>query len=308
MKPGIVFFGTPSFAVASLEAILSAGYPVPLVVTQPDREAGRGLKSKTQAVKAFCLERNLPLLQPPKMKDPAFHQKLRDTGAAWFVVAAFGRILPRAILDLPKLTLNVHASLLPRWRGASPIQRAVVAGDAETGISIIRLVEELDAGDVLLKKATLIDPNETSGELEQRLARIGGEAIVETLRLLESNQAVFAPQPRDGITLAPPIDVSEAQLSWALSAAEIHNRIRGFQPWPGAFTHDGTSRMKLLRSRLTDRPCSGTPPGQLLLERKAIFVATGDVWLELLELQREGRGVQTAQQFAQGYRGSPQWH
>jgi methionyl-tRNA formyltransferase len=297
--------GSPPFAVRTLEAILLSGRSVPLVVTQPDKPAGRGQKLSTSAVKEFALSKGLAIFQPTKMKDPVFLKALQETGANVFVVAAFGRILPRVLLDIPKLTLNVHASLLPKWRGAGPIERSIVNGDKVTGVSIMKLVEELDAGDVMLQKSMVIEPNETAGELEIRMAEVGAQALIEALDLLDAGKAQFAAQDATQITFAPPIDASEGKLNWTQSVQEVHNRIRGFFPWPGAYTVANGERIKIHRSLPAMQERAPSAPGTLLKSDGKLFVACSDGWIEIVELQRESRKRQPAAQFLAGYRMDP---
>lgn len=297
----VVFFGTPEFAAASLEAVLASRRKVSLVVTQPDRPAGRGRKVTEPPVKRFAIANDLPTEQPKKLRDESFLRTLRGTQSKLFIVAAYGRILPPEILAIPGLILNVHASLLPRWRGAAPIARAILAGDAKTGISIMKLVQELDAGDVLLQRETGIGTDETCGELTERLSKLGGEILIEALELIECGKARFTPQDVSRITLAPAVSAEEAKIDWGRSAQEIHNQARAFNPWPGAFATDGKQRIKVWRTEITDEKTKGVAPGTLKTEKDRLWVATGDRWLEVSELQREGKARQGAESFLPGY-------
>jgi len=299
----IVFFGTPEFAVSSLEAILSSGRDISLVVTQPDRPFGRGKKIKASAVKEFAISRKILVIQPAKMKDPKFHNALLETNSKLFVVASYGRILPSSILEIPEMTLNVHASLLPRWRGASPINHAILKGDCETGISIIKLVEELDAGDVMMQKITPIDSEEDAVQLENRLAKLGGEAIVEGLDNVDAGDVVFTPQNSMKVTYAPLLTSKDGQINWGQTTVEIHNQIRGLQRWPGAYTSNQKQRIKIFRSKLNNSLTTSRPvPGKLCVNEDRLWIACGDDWLELLELQREGKSKQPAASFLSGYK------
>jgi methionyl-tRNA formyltransferase len=297
----IVFFGSPPFAVASLDAVRRSGRRICAVVTQPDRPAGRGNLLKPPAVKEYAEANGLRILQPPRMKDPTFHGEIASAGTRIFVVAAFGRLLPRAILDLADVTLNVHASLLPRWRGAAPIERAILAGDPVTGVSIMRLVEELDAGDVMLSRSTPIGPDETAGELEARLADLGAGLLVEALDRLDDGIASFAPQDPAAVTFAPPLRSEEGRIGWDRTVREVHDRVRGLSPWPGTFTTDGRHRIKIHRTAPAE-PGPAGPSGSLRIAGGRLFVACSDGWIEIRELQREGRTRQAAAAFLAGYR------
>jgi methionyl-tRNA formyltransferase len=297
----IVFFGTPDFATASLEALLAGGHTVPLVVTQPDQPSGRGRKLSEPSVKRFARTRGIPVLQPGRVRDEGFLRTLRDAGAKLFVVAAYGRILPAELLAIPDLILNVHASLLPKWRGAAPIARSILAGEAETGVSIMRLVLELDAGDVLLRKGTTIGENESAGELTGRLSKLGGEALLEALDVVARGEARFTPQDRGNVTFAPPVKAEEGRIDWARSVRDIHNQVRAFNPWPGAFTCDGKQRIKLWRTERTTGQRQGEATGTLRAEPGGLQVAAGDGWLRILELQREGKARQEVRSFLPGY-------
>jgi methionyl-tRNA formyltransferase len=301
----IIFFGTPSFATASLKALVTRGHEIPLVVTQPDRPAGRGRKVSEPAVKTAAVAYGLRVIQPAKMRDENLWDALRETKAKFFVVAAYGRILPGEILAIPELTLNVHASLLPRWRGAAPIARAIAAGDPTTGISIMRLVAELDAGDVMLREETPIGPEETGGELTARLAGLGARALLAALEKVEAGTAEFTPQDRSFVTLAPPVKAEEGEVDWNRPSMEIHNHVRAFHPWPSAFTTDGRQRIKIFRTAPTQEPSGTAPPGSLRWLKNRLWVATGDRWLELKELQREGKARQGISSFLPGYSISP---
>lgn len=258
------------------------------------------------AVKDLVQRIGLPLVQPAKMKDPAFLETLRSTGARTFVVAAYGRILPKQLLEIPELTLNIHASILPRWRGAAPIQRAIMAGDEKTGISVMRLVEELDAGDVMLVRETPIDPNETAGDVEGRLAKMGADTLLEALDLLDQGKAEFIPQDSSGVTLAPPIETSEAKIDWNQSVRDVHNRVRALNPKPGAFTADPKRRIKILRTRINADVRAAAPVGSPQVQSHRLFVRCNDGWIEVLELLREGKSPQKVAEFLNGYRVSPE--
>ncbi|WP_153114862.1 methionyl-tRNA formyltransferase [Rhodocyclus tenuis] len=293
----IVFAGTPEFAAEALRALLAAGHEVALVLTQPDRPSGRGLALKPSPVKAVALAAGIEVFQPQTLKDPGAQARLREIGADLMVVAAYGLILPPPVLDTPRLgCINIHASLLPRWRGAAPIQRALLAGDNETGISIMQMEAGLDTGPVLLGESLLIAADETTGSLHDRLAALGGRLIVEALAALP---LAAKAQPEQGVTYAAKIGKSEAAIDWSLPALEIERQVRAFNPAPGAvFTLDGAP-VKVWRARAQD--VSGAAPGTVLAaDREGILVACGGGALLLLELQKAGGKRLGAAQFLAG--------
>lgn len=285
--------GSPEFAVPTLEALQDAGHEIAQVYTQPPRPAGRGKAPRPTAVAQRAAALGLEVHWPPSLRDEAVQAGITELGADAAVVVAYGLILPRAVLAAPRLgCLNVHASLLPRWRGAAPIHRAVLAGDAETGISIMQMDEGLDTGPVLMRRATAIGPEETTGDLEARLAALGAAAIVEVL----DEPAAFRPepQPETGATYAAKIDKAEAEINWTRSAAEVDRRIRGLSPVPGAWTMAGAERLKLLRSRVV--PGEGAP-GEVL---EGFRVACGRGAVEITEAQRQGRRPMPAGEVLRG--------
>ncbi len=285
--------GTPDFAVPALEALHGAGHEVVAVYSQPPRPAGRGQKERPSPVHARALELGLEVRHPKSLRDPAEQAAFAALGAEVAVVVAYGLILPQPVLDAPaRGCLNIHASLLPRWRGAAPIHRAVMAGDAETGICIMAMEAGLDTGPVLLRRATPIGDGETTADLHDRLAGIGGALIVEALDRLDD--LVPAPQGKDGVTYAAKIDKDEARIDWTRPAAEIDRQIRGLSPFPGAWTTLGGKRLKLLRSRLAN---GAGAPGAVL---EGFVVACGTGAVEVTEAQIEGRGRQGANAFLNG--------
>ena len=280
----IIFAGTPAFAAAALEALHGAGHTIALVLTQPDRPAGRGLQPAPSAVKELAQALELPVAQPPTLKDPAVVRQLVALNADAMIVAAYGLILPSPVLAVPRAgCLNIHASLLPRWRGAAPIQRALLAGDAETGISIMQMDEGLDTGPVLLQEATPIQPDDTAGTLHDRLAILGARLIVRALDEPLQPQ----PQPESGATYAAKIDKREARIDWREAAVVNDRKVRAFNPVPGAATSHGGAPLKIWRAQL-DRTLSG-PPGQVIAaDARGITIACGDGALRVTELQRAG--------------------
>jgi methionyl-tRNA formyltransferase len=298
----VVFFGTPAFAVPSLDELLASRHAVVAVVTQPDRPRGRGQKTTAGAVKARAVAASLPVLQPDSMKDPAFLSALSGFGADIGVVAAFGRILSETLLAIPRLGMvNVHASLLPRYRGAAPVHRAVMAGDRETGVTIMRVVKALDAGPMLAKASRPIDPDETSQDVEHDLARLGASLLVATLDRMAAEDLPGVPQNDDESTYAPRLTRDDGIVNWKRPASEIHNQIRGLHPWPHAFTFHGDARLILLRSRASDQEAGALPGTVVASDAERIRVSAGTGSIEILELQREGKRPMTAREYVAGH-------
>jgi len=308
MKLRVAFAGTPGFAVPALRA-LHAAHEVAGVLTQPDRPAGRGRNLTASPVKQAALELGLEVAQPARLRsDPKTLASTLALLSAWrvdvMVVVAYGLILPREVLDLPRLgCLNIHASLLPRWRGAAPIQRAIHAGDAETGVSIMQMDEGLDTGGVLCTARVPIDAECTSASLHDQLAELGARQILVALEGRASGTLVATPQPEAGVTYAEKLSRSESRIDWSQPAARIDRQVRAFNPWPTAeATHDGEP-VKLWRSRLagSDVRPAGAAPGTLLgLSGDALRVVCGEGVLEVLELQRAGRKAVSARDFMNG--------
>ena len=290
----IVFMGTPDFAVPALEALIAAGHEVACVYCQPPRPAGRGKKDRPTPVHARAEALGLKVRHPVSLRDATAQAEFAALGADVAVVVAYGLILPQAVLDAPRLgCVNIHASLLPRWRGAAPIHRAIMAGDAETGVCIMRMEAGLDTGPVLLRGRTAIGAEETTGELHDRLARMGADLVVEALAGLET--LVPEPQPDEGVTYAQKIDKAEARIDWSRPAVEMDRLIRGLSPFPGAWTWIGGERVKLLASRMGE---GRGAPGEVLDD--ALSVACGQGAVQLLRLQRAGRGAQDREAFLRG--------
>lgn len=289
----IIFAGTPEFAASALRALIQAGHEVVLALTQPDRPAGRGLQLQASPVKQLVIAHGIPVYQPERLKETASQEPIRvacqDRGAQLMVVAAYGLILPQAVLSLPpRGCLNIHASLLPRWRGAAPIHRAIEAGDASTGITIMQMDAGLDTGAMLMRESVDIAPDETTGSLHDKLARIGGNLIVDALARIDALTAT--PQPSEGLTYAAKVSKAEAQLNWNESAEILARKIRAFNPFPGAtFNLDGEA-VKVWRAEIAgDSGALDCAPGQLIgNDRKTIDVVCGQGVLRLLELQNPG--------------------
>ncbi|CAB1370856.1 methionyl-tRNA formyltransferase [Denitratisoma oestradiolicum] len=281
----VIFAGTPEFAALALEAIIAAGIEVPLVLTQPDRPAGRGQKLQASAVKQVALAHGIPVYQPERLKDPASHEPIRAAGGDVMVVAAYGLILPQAVLDIPPLgCINIHASLLPRWRGAAPIQRAIEAGDAETGVAIMSMEAGLDTGPVLLMKSLPITDNDTAASLHDKLAEQGARLIVDALKRL--HELVLTSQPEEGVTYARKIEKAEGLIDWQRPAEELGRRIRAFNPFPGAATQFGETPIKVWNATLAEG--AGTPGTVLEARSNRLVVACGQGALALTELQKPG--------------------
>jgi len=303
----LAFAGTPEFAEVALARLHAAGFDVPLVLTQPDRPAGRGLKLNPSPVKAFAQARGITVAQPRSLRldgkypDDAAQAReaLLSAQIDVMVVAAYGLILPQWVLDLPpRGCLNIHGSLLPRWRGAAPIHRAIEAGDERTGITIMQMDAGLDTGDMLLAESVAIAPDETTATLHDRLAALGGRLIVEALELAACGGLRPTPQPAEGVSYAHKIDKAEAAIDWALPAAAIERRIRAFDPFPGATAQLSGEVIKLWRARAVN--ASGAPGTVLAVTDDGITVACGDAALQLTELQRPGGKRLPARQFLQG--------
>ncbi|CAM3347728.1 methionyl-tRNA formyltransferase [Halomonas lysinitropha] len=286
----LIFAGTPDFAAESLAALLASRHDVVAVYTQPDRPSGRGRKLTPSPVKALAQEQGLPICQPVSLKVPERQAELASHEADIMVVVAYGLILPRAVLEIPPLgCLNVHASLLPRWRGAAPIQRAIEAGDEESGVTIMQMDAGLDTGDMLLIRRTPISATTTAGELHDRLASLGGEAIVEALDALSDEGLDATPQPEAGVTYAAKLSKAEAELDFTRPAAELAARIRAFNPWPVAWCALGNDRLRLLMARAASIAPGEAPmpPGTLLAHgADALRIACGEAGDQVLEVTR----------------------
>ena len=289
----LVFMGTPDFAVPALDALAGAGHEIAAVYTQPPRPAGRGKQARPSPVQARAEALGLEVRHPASLKPQGEREAFADLGADVAVVAAYGLILPRAILDAPaRGCLNIHASLLPRWRGAAPIQRAIMAGDTETGVCIMQMEPGLDTGPVLLRRATPIGEDETAGDLQARLAALGAEAVLAALEGFEGLRPV--PQGEAGVTYADKIDKAEARIDWAQPAEVVARRIRGLSPFPGAWCRAGGERLKLHRARAVG---GAGAPGERL---DGLTIACGRGAVEVTEAQREGRRPMPAAEILRG--------
>ncbi|MBL4626611.1 MAG: methionyl-tRNA formyltransferase [Roseicyclus sp.] len=294
----LIFMGTPDFSVPVLDALVEAGHDIAAVYSQPPRPAGRGKKDRPSPVQARAEALGLPVRHPVSLKDAGAQTDFAALNADAAVVVAYGLILPQVILDAPtRGCLNIHASLLPRWRGAAPIQRAIMAGDANTGVCIMQMEAGLDTGPVLSRHEVQIGPEETAGALHDRLSALGATAIVEALAQLD--QLTPVPQPVEGVTYAAKIEKSEAKLDWGASASHINRQILGLSPFPGAWTMAGGKRLKLLSSRVT----SGSgEPGTVVL---GLTIACGEGAVEVTRVQPEGKGAMDTKDYLLGARIAP---
>ncbi len=292
----LIFAGTPEFAARALQAIVDAGHEVALVLTQPDRPAGRGMALQPSAVKRVALAHGIEVFQPATLRDADAQARLAACAAEAMVVAAYGLILPQVVLDLPRHgCLNIHASLLPRWRGAAPIQRALLAGDAQTGVCIMQMEAGLDTGPVLLREAFPIAGDDTTATLHDKLAACGARLVVEALGRLP---LPAAPQPEDGVTYAHKIEKAEAAIDWTKPAVELDRHIRAFNPFPGAHAQFAGQTVKLWAA--SPLAASGRPGEILAIDRQALVVACGEGALAIRELQKAGGKRLPVQQFLAG--------
>lgn len=286
----LVFAGTPEFAVPAFEACLASGVEVVAAYTQPDRPAGRGRKLSASPVKQAALAAGVAVEQPLTLRDKAARAELAAHAPDLVVVVAYGLILPKAVLALPRLGCwNVHASLLPRWRGAAPVQRAILAGDEESGVDLMQMEAGLDTGPVLLERRTPIAPRETGGSLHDRLARLGAEVLADGLaRVLRGEALAATAQPQTGVTYAHKIDKAEARIDWNESAIAIERKVRAFDPWPVAEGLVEGERLRIWSAEAIAREAHAAPGGIVAAERDALDIATGDGIVRIRELQREG--------------------
>jgi methionyl-tRNA formyltransferase len=298
----IVFMGSPDFAVPSLDRVVADGHTVALVVTQPDRPAGRGRDLRSPAVKRAAERHGLPLLQPERVNDPAVLARLREARPELGVVVAFGQFLPRAVRELPPLgCINVHASLLPKFRGAAPIHRALMAGETETGVTIMRVEGQMDAGPILLQRPSPIRPEDDAGSLHDRLAVLGAEALADAVRLLADGDGHWTPQDASRASLAPKLGDKDCRVDLEGDPAALVNRIRGLSPAPGAYLILGDGhRLRLLKAEV--REASGPPGVILAIEETAVVVGTGGGAVSLRDVQPEGKRRMTSAEFARGRR------
>jgi methionyl-tRNA formyltransferase len=298
----IVFFGTPSFALPSLETLIQGSDEVVAVVTQPDREKGRGRKVIASPVKELALQKGLSLLQPEKVKEASFEEKLKGFGADLFVVAAYGQILPKALLSLPKHgAMNVHASLLPKYRGSAPIARAILDGEKETGVTTILMDEGMDTGDILLQSEIRIHDDETTETLQDRLASLGARVLAETLEKMKRGEIRPTPQDHSKATYAPMLRKEDGHIHWTKEADEIDRQVRAFHPWPGAYTVWQGKMIKIYRGEVRQGKATGKPGTVLWVGTDFIEIETGKDSYLLKEVQPEGKRRMSVRDFLSGH-------
>ena len=305
----IVFFGTPEFAVESLDTLVKAGYNIAAVVTAPDKAAGRGHKMLQSAVKQYAVAHNLPLLQPVSLKSPEFVDELRAIGANLFIVIAF-RMLPEVVWTMPELgTFNLHASLLPRYRGAAPINWAVINGDKETGVTTFFLKHEIDTGDIISQEAITIGDDECAGSVHDRLMQLGARLTLNTVDDIVAG--TVTPLPQDAIagrevSAAPKIFKDTCRIDWSAKATDVHNLVRGLSPYPAAWTtltddeKDGATDVKIIRTAVSRRDGTNCEPGRIVTDGRTLTVDCGDGSVEILELQPAGKKCMTAAEWLRG--------
>ena len=296
----IVFIGTGEIGVPTLRALLNSEHEVVAVVTQPDKRVGREQSIEPPPIKKEIAKTRIPILQPARIKDQQATEEIRDFASDVVVVVAYGQILPRDVLEIPRLAcLNLHASLLPRWRGAAPIQAAIAAGDCETGITAMYMDEGLDTGDILLQRSVEILPNDTGGSLHDRLARIAPAALLESLRLVAAENAPRIPQDNARATYAPKLKREHGQIDWSEAAEAIERKIRAYNPWPGASMKIDRQNLKIFSASVVDL---NGQPGEVLRSDEDLIVATGRGALSLAEVQLEGKRRMSAAEFLRGHR------
>lgn len=302
----IVFFGTPEFAVQSLDALVDNGFNIAGVVTMPDKIAGRGHNMYQSDVKRYAESKGLNLMQPEKLKNPEFLEQLRSIGADLFIVIAF-RMLPREVWQMPPLgTFNLHASLLPRYRGAAPINRAVMNGDTETGVTTFFLKHEIDTGEIIMQRKIEILPEDNVGDVYDKLMHLGARMVVETVNAILDGNLQTQPQPEGDFIPAPKIFKEDCHIDWSRNAEIIHNHVRGLSPYPAAWTviEEESGReleCKVYTTKLTDKPCTECPYGTLKKEGDRMYLATADRWIEITSLQPAGKKRMDTGAFLRGY-------
>jgi methionyl-tRNA formyltransferase len=296
----VVFFGTPDFAVPSLDKIYSSHHEVVAVVTAPDKERGRGRKVSFTPIKTYALEKNLKVIQPLILKDQKFVDQLKSLNADVFVIVAF-KILPNSVFTIPpKGSFNLHGSLLPKYRGAAPIQWALMNGDKKTGVTTFFLKEKVDTGNILLKREIDIEDFDDFGTLHDKMSEIGSETVLETLNSIESGNVKVTEQDNSLATPAPKVLKETCKISWKNTAVQVHNQVRGLSPFPGAFFEHNEKRYKVFKSLISESP--NLNPGEIFTEKKKIIIGTISGALEILEIQPEGRKRMTAEEFLRGYK------
>ena len=295
----IVFMGTPSFAVPCLEELINNNYDVVGVFTQPDKPVGRKRIITPPEVKVKAIENNIKVFQPETLRDGKAFEKIKELAPDWIVVVAYGKILPKEILEFPKYgCINIHGSLLPKLRGAAPIQWSVINGDEYAGVTSMRMDEGLDTGDMILQKKVKIGFEETAGQLYDRLSLLGAQTLIETIKLLEKDEAEYIKQDDDSSTYAPLLDKEMSLIDWNDTALNIHNKIRGLNPWPVAHTFFGGRKLKIIKAIPVEK--TQGQPGEITESKKRLVVSCGEGALEILSLQLEGKKAMDSSSFLTG--------
>ncbi len=303
----IVFFGTPEFAVASLDRLVNSGYNIAAVVTMPDKVAGRGHKMIKSDVKVYAEDKGLAILQPEKLKNPEFIEQLKSIGADLFIVIAF-RMLPEVVWSMPPLgTFNLHGSLLPKYRGAAPINRAIMNGEKEAGITTFFLKHEIDTGDMIEQRSTPIEEHDNAGTVHDRLMAMGADMVESTVKSILDGTLETHPQPDGEFISAPKIFKEDCAIDWSRPAIDIHNQVRGLSPYPAAFslvedTNGKEFSVKIFETTISDLKSESRNPGEVIVVNKKLYVATGDMMLEVLSLQPAGKRRMDASAFLLGYK------
>ncbi len=300
----IIFFGTSDFAVPAIRALAASEHKILGVVTAPDKRQGRGRRTVFAPVKVFAKEKNLPLVQPVNLKDAEFIQFLKDASADLFAVCAFGKILTKDILQIPRrCTINLHASLLPKYRGAAPINWAIIKGERQTGVTVFKMNEYMDQGEIILQKKTDISCTDTAVTLSEKLSKLGAGAFLEAVDALERGRTTFTVQDERRVSLAPKLKKADGLVNWRDSALEINNRIKGLQPWPGAFTYFGNQLLKIWESKIVESN-KDKEPGEIagVDKTRGILVQTGENKLLITVLQLEGKKRMSATEFILGHK------
>lgn len=302
MKPRIVFMGTPEFAVASLDAIVKAGHNIVGVITAPDKPAGRGMKMNTSAVKRYALEHSLRLLQPEKLKNPEFLDELKSLQADLQIVVAF-RMLPEVVWDMPPLgTINVHASLLPKYRGAAPINWAIINGEKESGVTTFKLTHEIDTGNILLQEKVVIDDEDNAGDLHDKLMLAGADLLIKTIDSVVSGTIKEQPQMAGSVIHAPKLNTETSRIDWSKPVTDIHHLIRGLSPYPGAFTTLKNSTFKIYRSECREEPVKAEPGSFETDHKTYLRFAASNGYIYAKDVQAEGKKRMSVEDFLRGFR------
>ncbi|MGA7836903.1 MAG: methionyl-tRNA formyltransferase [Ignavibacteriaceae bacterium] len=295
----IVFMGTPDFAVPSLKILLESKHEIAAVVTAPDKERGRGRKVSFTPVKEFALQHNLPVLQPDKLKNPEFVEQLKNFNADLFVVVAF-RILPAAVFNIPSRgSFNLHGSLLPKYRGAAPIQWAIISGEKETGVTTFKLEEKVDTGNIYLQEKLKIEDEDDLGTIHYKMSLVGAEVVLKTVDLIDSGNIELKKQDDGLASPAPKITKETGKIDWTKRAEEIHNLVRGLSPFPGAYFYHNDRQIKIYKTKFSDS--ENLKPSEIKQTKKELYIGTGDGTLEILELQQEGKKRMTTEEFLRGF-------